>query len=92
MADLHKELLEEQFSDIALLLLMDEYAEAEGKNLLSLYEETMVQMPPELDKACQMRIQKHYKETEKNALLRRTACRAGKIAAAILIFFLFLQI
>ena len=87
MADLHKELLEEQFSDSALLLLMDEYAEAEGENLLSHYEETMVQMPPELDKTCQMRIQKLYKNTEKSALLRRTVYRGGKIAAAVLIIF-----
>lgn len=87
MADLHKELLEEQFSDTALLLLMDEYADADGKNLLSLYEEAMVQMPPELDKSCQMQIQKLYEKTEKSALLRRMVYRAGKIAAAILIIF-----
>lgn len=87
MADIRREQLEEQFSDAALLLLMDEYAEAHGAMLWNDYEENNSSIPEQLDKTCQMQIQKLYKETKKSALLRRTVYRAGKIAAAILIVF-----
>lgn len=88
MADTRRELLEEQFSDAALLLLMDNYAEAEGSELWEAYLESGAGIPERLDRACQEQIQKHYKETEKSALLRRTVYRAAKIAAvfAVCIF------
>lgn len=88
MADIRRDLLEEQFSDAALLLLMDDYAEAEGSALWDVYLESDAEIPENLDRACQEKIQIHYKETEKSALLRRTVYRAAKIAAvfAVCIF------
>ena len=80
MTDLHKELLEEQLGDAFLALLMDEYAEAHGKILL---QQSDLEMPEDLQKICHSQIQRLYKKTEKSALLRRTVCRAAKIAAII---------
>lgn len=91
MDDIRRKVLEERFSDAALLLLMDEYAQADGAWLLETYEQDRLQMPEAVDNACQMRFQKVYKETEKRALLRRTVYRAAKIAAVFAIF-LFLSV
>lgn len=85
MADLHRQLLEDRMSDAALTLLMDEYAEADGIQLLSAFEKSETTMPETLDQATQKKIRKYNRESEKSALLRRTVCRAAKIAAVFVI-------
>lgn len=83
MADTRKEQLETQFADAALLLLMDEYADAEGQQLWDAYRQSDTGMPEALDQKIQAGIQTVYKKTEKSALLRRTGIRAAKIAAGL---------
>lgn len=85
MDDLHRTQLEEQFADAALHLLLEEYAQAEGQKLLEDYAVSGCAIPEDLQKNCEERMQKLYKETEKGALLRRTVYRAAKIAAVLVI-------
>ena len=85
MADLHRNQLEEQFADAALHLLMEEYAEADGKSLLFQYEHCGQKMPESLQNTCRIQIQKCYKESEKGALLRNTVYRVAKIAAVLVL-------
>ena len=49
MDDIRRKVLEERFSDAALLLLMDEYAQADGAELLKSYEKNGLQMPEAVD-------------------------------------------
>lgn len=80
MADLHKQQLEEQLSDAFLAVLMDEYAETQGRMLL---QQSDLEMPEDLQKKCHSQIQRHYKDAKKSALLRCTVYRAAKTAAIV---------
>lgn len=81
MADLHRALLEQQFSDASILLLMDEYAEADGALLLDKFEKNQQIIPPELDSSCLKKVSQVNRKSEKGTLFRRTVYRASKAAA-----------
>lgn len=86
MADLHKEQLEQQLGDAALRFFLDEYAEADGRLLLSQYEATEhSDMPEALDRRCKSWINEYSTPSEKGSLLRRTARRAVSVAMIVLI-------
>lgn len=81
MADLHKEQLEQQLGDAALHFFLNEYAEADGRLLLSQYEAAgHSDMPETLDCRCKSWINEYSTPSEKGTLLRRTARRAAKAA------------
>ena len=86
MADLQKEQLEQQLGDAALHFFLNEYAEAEGRLLLSQYEAAEhSDMPEALDHRCKSWIKEYSAPSEKGTLLRRTACRAVRAAVIILV-------
>lgn len=85
MADLHRQRLEDRMTDAALTFLMDEYAEADGMRLLSLFEASGVTMPEVLNLTCKKETLKYSRESEKHALLRRTVHRAAKTAAVLVV-------
>lgn len=85
MSELHKPLPEEQLQDASLLILMDEYAQADGQKLLLNFETTGITMPDSLDKVCQLQIEQYRRKSEKSTLLRNTVYRVVKVAAAFMI-------
>ena len=72
MSELHKPLPEEQIQDASLLILMDEYAQADGQKLRSAFEASGIIMPDALDSACQMQLQQYRRSSETSTLLRNT--------------------
>lgn len=85
MSELHKPLPEEQIRDASLLILMDEYAQADGQKLLSQFEASGMTMPDSLDKICQLQLERYRQKSEKSTLLRNTVYRVAKIAAVLMI-------
>lgn len=85
MSELHKPLQEEQIQDASLLILMDEYAQADGQKLLENFETSGMIMPDSLDRACQLQVERCRRKSEKSTLLRNTVYRVAKTAAVLMI-------
>lgn len=85
MADPHRLQIETQFTDAALTLLMDEYAESEGARLWDAYEASSVQMPEALDQICQTEADRIFSNAHKSTLMSRTAKRAARAAACFIL-------
>lgn len=78
MSDRRRQQLEEQYQDAALALLMDDYADAAGKRLLSAYEKEQEQgnvreIPAEQDKRLRKLIGRSFARKAGRRLLR-SAC------------------
>ena len=92
MKDARKELLVQQFEEAALGLLMEEYADAEGKRLLQEFEAASAQgdlepMPEALNAKCQQLIDRAYKKKRNHSLVRGIAKAVGKVAVVVLMLF-----
>lgn len=65
MSDQRKQQLVEQYEDLALSMLMEDYAQAEGERLLREFEEAernggLPEMPEELDRKCRNLIETSF--------------------------------
>ena len=85
MSELHKPLPEEQIQDASLLILMDEYAQADGQKLLTNFKASGMTMPVSLDRVCQLQFDQYRRKSEKSTLLRNTVYRVAKIAAVLVL-------
>lgn len=75
----HTNELQDRFSDAAIALMMDQYAQEDGNALLQRYQEVADTMPELLDRHCQRVIQNAHKRT----LMRSTLKRAARAAACV---------
>lgn len=81
--------LQEQYEDAVLALLMDEYAEAEGAQLLREFEEleakgAIPELPAELDKKCKKIIDSAFRRQKIKLLLKQAGRFATKVAVVAL--------
>ncbi|MGM9600188.1 MAG: DUF4367 domain-containing protein [Faecousia sp.] len=92
MRDQRKDQLIQQYEEAALGLLLEEYADAEGKRLLqgyeaSLKEGTIAPMPDELNAKCQKIIDQAYAKNHRRKLLSTITKAVGKAAMIALVLF-----
>jgi len=80
----HRSELQEQFSDAAIALMMHEYAQDSGEDLLHKFQDSGEIIPPELDQRCQKAIQKAHKRTLMGSTLQRAA-RAAACGVILLV-------
>ena len=91
MNDQHRQQLVEQYEDIALSLLMDDYAAEEGAKLLKEFEVAekngeLPEFPDDLDENCRKLIDKSFAKHERNRLLTRIGKAALKVAVFAFVF------
>lgn len=91
MNDQRRRQLVEQYEDIALSLLMDDYAAEEGAKLLKEFEAAekngeLPEFPDDLDEKCRKLIDKSFAKRERNNLLTRIGKAALKVAVFALVF------
>lgn len=77
--------IETQFSDAALALMMDDFAEEEGKQLWEAYCEEECCMPAELDARCSSQIQHTIDKTSHQSAVRKRWKSAGRAAACLVV-------
>lgn len=92
MNDQHRQQLVRQYEEIALTLLMDDYASEEGAKLLKEFEVAekngeLPEFPDDLDEKCRKLIDKSFAKRERNNLLTRIGKAALKAAVYVLVFF-----
>lgn len=90
MMDEKRQKLEEQYFDAALSLLLDDYAGAEGAELLRAFERAdaagaIPEMPEELDKKCRRIAGRKHPVRNMRVPLMRAVRRLGNAAACLLI-------
>lgn len=89
MADYRRETLEEQYQDAALALLMDDYAEAAGKQLLNAYEKeremgAVADIPAEQDRHFRQLIGKTFARKAARRMLCSTCMTVARVTTATL--------
>lgn len=92
MRDEQKDLLIQQYEEVALALLMEEYANAEGKRLLQEFETASAQgdiepMPEELKAKYHKMIDQAYKKKRQRELFSGITKTVGKVAVVALMLF-----
>lgn len=91
MSDHRRQHLVEQYEDIALSLLMDNYAKEEGKRLLHAFDEAeksgdCPEVSEELDKKCRRLIENEFSRRERNTLFSRIGKAALRAAIYACVF------
>lgn len=91
MKDDRRDQLQEQYEEAAFSLLMDQYAEEEGKRLLLEFEEAerkgdVPEIPPELDEKCLQLIKGTFAKKRRKDRIRRIARKLTSAAALVLLF------
>lgn len=89
MADKKTEQLREQYEEAAFALLMEEYAQENGENLLEEFQAAQANgltpnIPEGLDKKCRNAIRKHFTKKKRTAQIRRFLRTAGKSVAVLI--------
>lgn len=89
MNDKRRQEMEERFTDAALSLLLDDYAEAEGERLMQEYlqakaEGRAPEPSPELDKRCLGLIDQVLAQKRRRERMARAMRQIGKVAACLL--------
>ena len=92
MDDQRRKQLMEQYDDAILSLLMDEYAECEGRLLLQAYEDakkggTLEALPPELDRKCMQLIGETHVKEARQYRLKSILRPLAKAAVVVLVLF-----
>lgn len=90
MDENRRQQLLEQYEDIAFSLLMDDYANDEGKRLLQEFEDakrngTLEDIPPELDIKCKNLIKKSFAKQERILWLKQISNSLAKVAVVVLV-------
>lgn len=80
--------LQEQYDEVLVALIMDEYAEAEGAMLLKEFEEAdargeLPEVPADLDAACRKMIHNHFAKKQRVETLHRAAKTFARSAAML---------
>lgn len=91
MSDQRKQQLVEQYEDLALSMLMEDYAEAEGERLLREFEEAerngeLPQMPEDLDRKCRNLIETSFAKQARGQRLKKIVRMASKAAVYAAVF------
>lgn len=90
MDNKHRQELLEQYEEAAMMLLMDEYAEADGARLLYQFEEAekngqVPEIPADLDEKCRKLIQDSFAKQERKNRLLQLGKAAGRVAVYVLV-------
>lgn len=90
MDNQRRQQLVEQYEEIALSLLMDDYANEEGARLMKEFEEAqkngeISEMPAELDEKCRKLIVKTFAKQERRVRLTRFGKTVAKAAVIVLV-------
>lgn len=91
MSDQRKQQLVEQYEDLALSMLMEDYAQAEGERLLREFEEAerngeLPEMPEELDRKCRNLIETSFAKQARGQRLKKIVRMASKAAVYAAVF------
>ena len=91
MSDQRKQQLVEQYEDLALSMLMEDYAHAEGERLLREFEEAerngeLPEMPEELDRKCRNLIETSFAKQARGQRLKKIVRMASKAAVYAAVF------
>lgn len=90
MEDQRKQQLVEQYEDLALALLMDDYANEEGERLLREFEAAqqdgdLPEIPAELDRKCRKLINDAFVHQERRTWLKQIGHFTAKAAVVVLV-------
>lgn len=90
MNDQRRQQLVEQYEDIALSLLMDDYADEDGARLLQEFEAAakngdLPELPDELDEKCRKLIDESFEKRERSNLLTRIGSTVLKAAVYVFV-------
>lgn len=90
MDDNRRKQLLEQYEDVALSLLMDDYANNAGKCLLQEFEDAqkngdLGEIPPELDKMCRQLIDETFAKQERMLQMKRISNALARVAVVALV-------
>lgn len=91
MIDKRKQELLDQYDDATFALLMDEYAEEEGANLLAEFENAMAEgdvpeVPDSLDQKCRQIIHQNYAKQRRKQRTKKVLQWTSKAAVVVFVF------